>query len=388
MNDEPFPEEALKDAEALFRYLSENTDLKPSEMALEWVFIIECPFELEPGDESLTQLIESFTRVTRADEDAFRVEVQHLDEDVEAINNSALLQILLIYTSTLTQQQLDEVHAELDEAARTLGFQYVGVECGLPGEMDEMKFAACMDLTDELMNETCQWEMGELDDVAESMRSRHVEVSKEMGLEVAAWMPTAEIRGFTQLRPQKEIVRRLMAAHAAVAWVLAPEEEVPSSVIKRYVKDNGLVRSSFSEREADWIGTSRKDARESMGQAGWAMENMWGLAWILGNAPLVCPYEKLVPYSITRHVRDSFFCNFDRSFDELMAASQLQPLELIITLEDFFYCIHNGFRNMCIRSDYRNTHDNERCGLMQERRQALTWALSPGVQWDDADVST
>jgi hypothetical protein len=170
-----------------------------------------------------------------------------------------------------------------------------------------------------------------------------------------------------------------MAAHATVAWVCAPIEVVPSSVVKSYVKENGLTRSSFSNQEAEWLSMPRRDDHEAIPQAGWITENMWALAWILGNAPTVCPCEQQVPHSILLDIRDSFLCTFDRSFDELMAASQLQPLELIVTLEDFLYCIHNGFRNM---------QDVERGGLIQERRQALTWALSPGVRWDDTDVST
>lgn len=373
MDDDSFPQETLLDAAAMFRFLTSSTELNPTEMELEWVFATSAAFEL--ADDAVTALLEAFTQVIEPAEEMLRAEV-HEEESDDA---PTAAQFLLIYTGKLSQDQLQAIHRVLNDAARQFGGEYLGVECGQPGAMDEMKVGSFIEWTEELLDETAHWKIEDLDQIAADMRSRHVESAQERGLDVADWMPTAAERGYTQLRPQSEIVRRLMAAHATLAWVCAPDEIVPPPVIKSYVKDNALKRQSFSKREAHWIGTARREVRQEMSIAGWITENIWSLAWILGHAPTVCPCEQQMPQSIMVDIRDNFLRQFDRSFDDLMEASSLQPLELIVTLEDFLYCIHNGFRNM---------QDVERAGLIQERRQSLTWALSPGVNWDDTDVST
>jgi hypothetical protein len=60
-------------------------------------------------------------------------------------------------------------------------------------------------------------------------------------------------------------------------------------------------------------------------------------------------------------------------------------------VEDIFYCVHNTARSAVLGNPQfapEGFHAVIGCGIVQERRQALTWALSPGVEWDDTDVST
>jgi hypothetical protein len=60
-------------------------------------------------------------------------------------------------------------------------------------------------------------------------------------------------------------------------------------------------------------------------------------------------------------------------------------------LEDLFYCVHNAVRSAQLGHADRvpeGFHPVRDGGCIHERRHALTWTLSPGVDWDDTDLST
>ena len=59
-------------------------------------------------------------------------------------------------------------------------------------------------------------------------------------------------------------------------------------------------------------------------------------------------------------------------------------------MEDLFYCAHNAVRSAqnggeTVPSGYDPVEEG---GGVHERRHALTWCLSPGVKWDETDLST
>ncbi|MDX2015500.1 MAG: DUF4272 domain-containing protein [Myxococcaceae bacterium] len=67
-----------------------------------------------------------------------------------------------------------------------------------------------------------------------------------------------------------------------------------------------------------------------------------------------------------------------------------RPLSDLIQLEDLFYCAHNDVRSAqlgyaTVPAAFHPVFDG---GVVHERRHALTWALSPGVPWDETDLST
>ncbi|MFK7766103.1 MAG: DUF4272 domain-containing protein [Mariniblastus sp.] len=384
MNDEHFPIETLKDASAMFQFLESKTDLRPAEMELEWVFGIAAPFIFEA--EAMDPLFEIIENIVDVDEESLRAEVHVVEdpaasptEDSEVAETEEASEFLLIYTGRLKQEQLETLHQELAKSAAAAGAEYVGVECGEPGELEDIKADSFILWTEEVLEDTSNWNIENLKDMAGSIRDKHVQSLRDKGLEVADWMPDAMSRGFTQLRPVDEIVRRLMAAFATVAWVCAPDDIVSAADVKKYLADNDLQPESFSQKETEWLATPRDDVREFAGQAGWLTENIWGLGWLLGIAPTVCPCDQQVPQSIIGPIRDDFLCGFERTLEELQSGSNLQPVERIIALEDFLYCAHNGFRN---------AGDVNTAGLIQERRHSLTWALADGTAWDDTDVST
>ena len=395
MNDEHFPVETLLNASAMFEFLDSKSGLQPAEMELEWVFGINAPFvfkpeRMDPFFEVIEDVFAEYDAeenlINQLDENSLRAEVHvtgNSDDSefpqLESNDPEESSELLLVYAGLMTQQQLEKLHTEFSRAAEAIGAEYIGAECGVVGELDDLKVDSFIHWTDELLEETANWNYENLSDMADSMREQHIEALRDRGLEVATWMPNAASRGFTQLRPHDEIARRLMAAFATVAWVCAPDDIVSAADVKKYLADNELERESFSQKETDWLATPRDKVRESIDEAGWILENVWGLAWLLGVAPTVCPCDQQVPQSIVTEIREDFLCEFGKTVDELVTGTTLQPVERIIALEDFLFCAHNGLRNI---------DDVVAAGFIQERRHALTWALSPGVDWDDADIST
>lgn len=55
-----------------------------------------------------------------------------------------------------------------------------------------------------------------------------------------------------------------------------------------------------------------------------------------------------------------------------------------------FYCCHNAVRSAQLggKTVPDGFHPVMNGGVIHERRHALTWCLSPGVAWDDTDLST
>ena len=60
-------------------------------------------------------------------------------------------------------------------------------------------------------------------------------------------------------------------------------------------------------------------------------------------------------------------------------------------MEDLFYCAHNAVRTAqmggkaAVPEGFHPVRDG---GAIHERRHSLTWALSPGVEWEETDLST
>ena len=62
-------------------------------------------------------------------------------------------------------------------------------------------------------------------------------------------------------------------------------------------------------------------------------------------------------------------------------------------MEDLFYCVHNAVRSAQLAMHEENDDavgivpegfdPIANGGVIHERRHALTWALSPGVDWDE-----
>jgi len=357
------------DADELFLHLRETVGLDPNEPH-DWTFGFAADFMLP--EESIQSLMGLIVRAVDGVEDSLQAGVESADDETAS-------RVMLSFTGILQPNRLKQLHKRFQKAADSLDVDYLGVELqAQAGDPANLSMEDALEWIDGVLDETADWNESELENAAAGMRERHLELLRDIGLIAADWMPTAAERITPTLRPRAEIVRRLMAAYATTAWVCAPADSVPNDQIKNYIARNGLKRNSFSTREAEWIQTPRSQVAEFVHQAGWITENLWGLAWLLGYPLTPNPCAEQASEEILGPLRE-FLGRFDCSFDELMTKTQLRPIARIIALEDFLYCAHNA---------YQNTGDVSAIGVVQERRQPLTWALSPGVAWDDTDVST
>ena len=112
---------------------------------------------------------------------------------------------------------------------------------------------------------------------------------------------------------------------------------------------------------------------------------------ILGFDPPPDPMSGQVPNEVSRAVVLDFLPGLDASVDDLLHAARPRAGEAVVELEDVFYCAHNAVRSAQTGSTTavpRDFHPVRDGGAIHERRHALTWAISPGVAWEETDLST
>lgn len=222
-----------------------------------------------------------------------------------------------------------------------------------------------------------------------AMRERHYHTLAQRGFMCARWLPLYRTEGEDQLRPVAEIAGRLLALKALFLWVSAPEEMAATERILNFVERNALG-DHLTEEENELRLLSREEACEHAGNIGWRLENMWALAWMLGFDPVPPFYRGQLPQEVIRRMVLEFLPKLDGSLEQFAAEAQLRSAAEIAELEDLYYCTHNAVRSAqnggdTVPDEFHPVRDG---GATHERRQALTWALSPGVDWEDTDVST
>lgn len=107
---------------------------------------------------------------------------------------------------------------------------------------------------------------------------------------------------------------------------------------------------------------------------------MWALAWVLGFET-----EPALSGQIQGDLaRELVFQFADRSDYKMRGADEVRAKE------DLFYCAHNAVRSGQLGRDTlpEGFHPTEDGGGIHERRHGLSWCLSPGVSWDETDLST
>ena len=123
-------------------------------------------------------------------------------------------------------------------------------------------------------------------------------------------------------------------------------------------------------------------AREKyLDSIGWQMENMWALAWVLGfdTEP-----------ALSGQLQGDLARRLIFRFSDPKNPKEIRDLADVVQKEDLFYCAHNAVRSAQNGGDTvpDGFHSMADGGGIHERRHALTWCLSPGVSWDETDLST
>ncbi|MES1241448.1 MAG: DUF4272 domain-containing protein [Acidobacteriota bacterium] len=211
------------------------------------------------------------------------------------------------------------------------------------------------------------------------------------GFRCSRWLPLYRSDdGTDALRPTDEIAARLLAMYALFLWAGAPEDMASSDRIQAFFDRNGL-RDHLTPEERQILDLSRSDANEEHADTiGWRLENMWPLSWILGFDPAPPFYTGQISDEARDRMIFEFLPNLDVSLSEFMAAVEVRPASEVGETEDLFYCTHNAVRSAqlgepTVPEEFHPVRDG---GAIHERRHSLTWALSPGTDWDDTDLST
>jgi hypothetical protein len=224
----------------------------------------------------------------------------------------------------------------------------------------------------------------------EAIRARSIAELTKAGFKPANWLPTSAKRAGVagKLRPTREIASRLLALHMVSVWIDAPEDAVPSAMVRDFIQRNALDPAfTPAERAILALGRTEANAKHASG-LGWFQENMWSLAWLLGYEPAPTPTAPLIS-DVTAMLR--FLPEPDGALDAFLKGKTPRTQDATAELEDLFYCAHNA-----VRSAQLGTAGAVPAGFdprlhgggVHERRHSLTWALSPGVAWDDTDLST
>jgi hypothetical protein len=223
---------------------------------------------------------------------------------------------------------------------------------------------------------------------AEALRNEVLAFLEARGFHPARWLPLPDLQ--RTLRPVNEIARRLMGLAALFTWVSAPDEAVSKDELRNYLKQSRL-RQALTDEEAAIFALARDQAREQhAGNIGWRLENMWPLAWVLGFTAEPDLAASQIDESISREILFEFLAGWDRSIEELVQTSRPRSTAEVIGLEDRFYCAHNAVRSAQLGEPTvpEGFHPVVHGGAVHERRHSLTWCLSPGVAWDETDLST
>jgi hypothetical protein len=191
------------------------------------------------------------------------------------------------------------------------------------------------------------------------------------------------------IRPLEEIAGRLLALKALFLWVSA-ESIAGSERLRRFVDRNGLQEHLTSEERAIFSLPRGQANALHANTIGWRLENMWALGWILGFDPAPPFFQGQLPNEIVESVISNFLPNLDGVIADFVNTVRARTPDEVAHLEDVYYCAHNAVRSAqmgadTVPSEFHPVRDG---GAIHERRHTLTWSLSPGVDWEDTDLST
>lgn len=233
---------------------------------------------------------------------------------------------------------------------------------------------------------------------SQAIRDANLVYLNERGFKPATWMPlpcevgkASEEDGFAggTLRPAVEIAQRLLCHAAVFAWSAAPGPFGPK--IAAFM-DNNDLRALMTDDELEIVNMSKDDANaEFADSVGWRLENMWPLAWLLGAAVEPSATAGQLSDEVSGPLMGLFVPDFAITAAELVDAGSSPAIADVVKLKDRHYLAHNAVRagQLGDRDKLPTGFDPiADGGAIHERRHSLTWALSPGTDWDDTDLST
>lgn len=233
---------------------------------------------------------------------------------------------------------------------------------------------------------------GATSDSPEDFHRQQITWLAEQGFKAAESLPWQ--RFDRHLRPLADIARRLVAIKALAAWVCVPADQMATKLIQAGVGANRLGPYLTAD-ERQILQTGRQEAAEQFADTiGWKFENAWPLAWILGYEH---PPERDGAMLKGAAIRELLFAftpslaiNIDEQLEDWIGGRPRPELQEVLRLEHTFYCMHNAVRSAQLGGNAvpEGFHPIINGGVVHERRHALSWALSPGIDWESTDLST
>ncbi len=223
---------------------------------------------------------------------------------------------------------------------------------------------------------------------ASSRRTLTCAYLTERGFTCADWLPAGPASEY--LRPSHEIAARLGAISLAYLWCAAPADFFSDDELERAALAPDLL-AGHTPTTRSILKMDRQHAQDSMSQTiGWTLENMWGLAWVLGYDVDLTIDGGIIDEHTTRGLVEWMPVK-GRTMTSILEQANARSAEEVADREDIFYCAHNAVHR-AQHGDPSSVPDGFDPVLdgrpIAERRHSLTWSLSPRVEWDATDLST
>ena len=212
------------------------------------------------------------------------------------------------------------------------------------------------------------------------------------GFKFSRYLPTFKKRAVIGegLRAKEEIADRILCNYLVWAFVYNTEEKLPTKNINAFVKRHHLA-NKLTKNEKAILAFERTKAEAQFGDSiGWKLENTWALAWVLGFEESIdvdqAPFGDATAPALLK-----FMMSIASNRDTFLKTCKMRPLMEVAQMEDLFYCAHNAVRSAqtgkadAVPAWFDAVKDG---GIIHEKRHALTWAISPGVSWENTDLST
>lgn len=211
------------------------------------------------------------------------------------------------------------------------------------------------------------------------------------GFKFSPFLPTYNERDLKgQLRSKEEIAIRILCNYICWAFVYIPEDKLPNKVIETYLEKHQL-NNWLTKKEKEILSSDRGKAEQNYGNSiGWKLENTWALAWVLGFEQDI-DIDQIPFGDATAPALLKFMQALAKNPKEFLKTCTVRPLVEVIQTEDIFYCTHNAVRSAQTGKEGTvpaGFHPIRHGGIIHEKRHSLTWVLSPGIAWDDTDLST
>jgi hypothetical protein len=219
------------------------------------------------------------------------------------------------------------------------------------------------------------------------LRAQHVAALAAKGFVVAPSLPLE--RNLATTIDYTRVASRMLAAKIAFLYVAAPADMVSRERIDTSILVNKLD-PFFTAKERTILAQDRAAARtQHLDAIGWSLENLVAFAWIYGSALLTSVGLTMCAGAPLKTLLTLDTPPVTGELGHWLRPRIRRTYEQIAGQEDFFYCWHNAVRSIAFSGAQNPTPLDPKLlvGLIQERRHALTYALSTGT-WEETDLST